>query len=193
MKLDKLKNPQKYTDLYVFDFGDYSSVGFTAEEVEELFESERYKDGKAYRIHRAHPDGTMELEGVNRETFFLESGMFFHSDNEFSARRNYKALVKLGVADAPPCRAKVHLAKYPDSKFVTAIVYPAEYDEQISRWLLDGNYRTEGFVEGGIRCVQKYYDSRCEILERHQLFGRTDEISRTGQDLLSNLKKAVQR
>jgi len=193
MKLDNLKNPQKYTDLYVFDFGDYTSIGFTTEEVGELFESERYKNGKAYRIYRAHPDGTMELKGVNRETFFLESGMFFHSDNEFTARKNFKNIVKLAVANIPPCRAKVHLAKYPDDKFITAIIYPAEYDNQISKWLLDGNYKTEGFAEGGTQCTQKYYDSQCEILKRHQLFGKTEKISRTGEELLSNLKKAVQR
>lgn len=193
MKLENLKNPQKYTDLYVFDFGDYSSIGFTAEEVGELFESERYKDCKAYRIHRAYPDGTMELAGVSRETFFLESGMFFHSDNEFTARQNFDKLIKLAVANTPPCKAKVHLTKLSDDKFVTAMIYPAEYDSLISRWLLDGDYRTEGYVEGGVRCVQKYYESDSELLEMHQLFGKSDEISRTGEDLAANLKQAVQR
>jgi hypothetical protein len=193
MKLENLQNPQKYTDLYVFDFGDYTGIGFTAEEVAELFESERYRDGKAYRIYRAHPDGTMELAGVSRGTFFLESGMFFHADSEFAARRNFNELVKLAVANIPPCKAKVHLTKFADNKFVTAIIYPAEYDGRISRWLLDGDYKTEGYVEGGVKCTEKYYAGSGEILERHQLFGKSDEISRTGENLVANLKHAVQR
>ena len=53
MKLPKLQKPDSYVGLYVVDFGDNTGVGFTAQEVAELFESERYKDCKAYKIHRA--------------------------------------------------------------------------------------------------------------------------------------------
>ena len=46
MKLPKLENPDRYQGLYVFDFGDHADVGFTVEEVAELLDSERYKEGK---------------------------------------------------------------------------------------------------------------------------------------------------
>jgi len=46
MKLPKLEKPDKYVGLYVFDFGDHVGVGFAAEEVAELLESEKYRDGK---------------------------------------------------------------------------------------------------------------------------------------------------
>jgi hypothetical protein len=193
MKLEKVKNPQKYQDLYVFDFGEYSSVGFTAQEVAELFESEKYKKGKAYRIHRANPDGTLELQGVDKELFALESGMFFYCDNEFTCRKNFKALISLAVSDSPPCNVKVHLVKYSKDKFAAACIYPAEYDNQISKWLLENNFKTNGQIVGGVNSVNRYYNSKCEIIEKHQLFGRTDDISRTADRLFSNLKEAVQR
>ena len=79
MKLPKLQKPDSYVGLYVVDFGDNTGVGFTAQEVAELFESERYKDCKAYKIHRAYPDGRLELKGVRRDIFQLEAGMFFFS------------------------------------------------------------------------------------------------------------------
>jgi hypothetical protein len=193
MKLPELQNPQKYTDLYVFDFGDHTSVGFTAEEVAELFESEKYKDCKAYKIHKAYPDGKLELKGMRAEIFQLEAGMFFHSSDLKTAKRDFKGLVNLAVKTAPPCRAKVHLAKYSEEKLVTVLIYPAEYDDQISTWLLDGGYKADGVAGAGIGAVQKYYDAELQILDRHQLFAKSAFESRTGQELLAAVKLAVQR
>jgi len=193
MKLPELEKPEKYVGLYIFDFGDHTGVGFTAEEVAELLESEKYKDGKVYKIYKACPDGRLELKGVPNETFQLEAGMFFYSSELQTARRDFKGLVDLAVKSSPPCRAKVHLAKYGDDKLAVALIYPAEYDDEFSSWLLNGRYRTGGAAEGGVGAVQGYYDRQPEILERHQLFGQSETISRTGTELLSSLKMAVQR
>jgi hypothetical protein len=193
MQLPKLQKPDKYVGLYVFDFGDHAGVGFTAEEVAELLDSEKFKDGKVYKIHRAYPDGTMELKGVRTENFQLEAGMFFYADNPQTAQADYKKLISLAVRSAPPCRAKVHLAEYGIDKYAVAVIYPAEYDDEISAWLLAGDYKTSGAVEGGIGAVQRYYEERPTLLERHQLFAKSAIESRTGQELLAHVKMAVQR
>jgi len=193
MELPKLTKPDKYVGLYVFDFGEHTGVGFTAQEAAELLESEKYKDCKVYKIHNAYPDGRLELKGVRAEIFQLEAGMFFYSNDLERASRGFKGLVNLAVSSAPPCRAKVHLAKYGDDKFVVAVIYPAEYDDEISRWLVDGEYKTSGAAEGGVEAVQRYYDDKPEILERHQLFGESEFESRTGQELLAAAKLAIQR
>lgn len=193
MKSPKLQKPDKYVGLYIFDFGDHTGVGFTAEEVAELLESEKYKDGKVYKIHNAYPDGQLELKGVPAQTFQLEAGMFFYSADLETADRDFKQLVNLAIQTAPPCRAKVHLAKYSDNKFVIAFIYPAEYDDEVSSWLLDGDYKTTGAAEGGTGAVQRYYDQKPQILERQQLFGQFIFESRTGQELLASVKLAVQR
>ncbi len=193
MKLPKLQKPDKYVGLYIFDFGDHSGVGFTAEEVAELLESEKYKDGKVYKIHRAWPDGRLELKGVTAQNFQLEAGMFFYSSDLESANRDFKQLNNLAIKTAPPCRAKVHLAKYSEDRFVVAFIYPAEYDNEVSSWLLEGEYKTAGSAEGGTGAVQKYYDQKLQILERHQLFAKSIYQSRTGRELLAGVKMAVQR
>jgi len=193
MRLAELQKPEKYVGLYIFDFGDHAGVGFTAEEVAELLESEKYKQSKVYKIHRAYPDGRLELKGVPAQIFQLEAGMFFYSSVLETVRGDFKKLVALAVGTAPPCRAKIHLAKYDDDKFVVALIYPAEYDDEVSSWLLDGQYKTSGAAEGGIEAVQRYYDYKPEILDRHQLFGKSEPISRTGSELLAGLKLAVQR
>ena len=193
MKLPKLQKPDKYVGLYIVDFGDHAGVGFTAQEVAELLESERYKNCKAYKIHKAYPDGKLELKGVRPEIFQLEMGLFFYSADSPTAKRDFKALSNLAVKTNPPSRAKLHLAKYTDDKFVTALIYPAEYDDEISSWLLEVQYKTAGAVEGGINAVQDYYDRKPEILDRHQLFAKSQLQSRTGEELLACLKLAVQR
>ncbi len=193
MELPKLQKPDRYVGLYIFDFGDHTGVGFTAQEVAELLESEKYSRGKVYKIHRAYPDGKLELRGVPAATFQLEAGMFFYSQDQECAELDYKALVDLAVRIAPPCRAKVYLAKHADDKFVVALIYPAEYDAEVSSWLTEGDYRTAGAAEGGTGAVQRYYDATAEILERHQLFAHSEPVSRTGQELLASLKLAVQR
>jgi hypothetical protein len=193
MKLPKLQNSEKYIGLYIFDFGDHTGVGFTAEEVAELLESEKYKDCKVYKIHRAYPDGKLELKGVPAQTFQLEAGMFFYSNDLELSRGHFKKLIDLSVVASPPFRAKVHLSKYADDKYVVALIYPAEYDDEFSSWLLDGQYNTSGTVEGGIGAVQRYYDGRPEILDRHQWSAKSKLISRTGRELFDGIKLAVQR
>lgn len=193
MKLPKLEKPEKYAGLYIFDFGDQAGIGFTAEEVAELLESERYREGKVYKIHRAYPDGRLEIKGVPARTFQLESGMLFYSATPEQAMSDYKGLVGAAVVAEPPCRAKVHLARYADDKFAVALVYPAEHEDEISTWLLARNYRSGGAAEGGTGAIERYYRDAPEILERHQLFGASESISRTGDELLVSLKRAVQR
>ncbi|MFC1677543.1 hypothetical protein ACFL3G_10845 [Planctomycetota bacterium] len=193
MNLPKLNNTQRYVGLYIFDFGEHTGVGFTAEEVAELLESEKYKDSKVYKIHKAYPDGRLELKGVRPEIFQLEIGMFFYASDNDTANSNFKKLTDLAIRTAPPCRAKVHLAKYSDEKFVTAIIYPAEYNDEISDWLLDSDYKTTGQAEGGFDAVQRYYDDKPQLIETQQLFSNSEYQSRTGEQLLANLKTAVQR
>ncbi|MFA5422393.1 MAG: hypothetical protein WC374_00865 [Phycisphaerae bacterium] len=193
MKLPELKKPDKYVGLYVVDFGDHSGVGFTAEEVAELLESEKFKDIKIYKIHNAYPDGRLELKGVSARTFQMETGMFFYSGDLETARLDYKKLTDIAVTAPPPCRAKLQLAKYSDGKFVTALIYPSEYNDELSRWLSDNNYKTAGPAEGGISAVTGYYRDEPEILERTQLFAVDKFESRTGEELLAATKIAVQR
>ena len=193
MELPKLEKPDSYVGLYIFDFGDHTGVGFTAQEVAELLESEKYRHGKVYKIHKAYPDGRLEIKGVPAEMFELEAGMFFYSSDEETARRNFKQLVDLAVRAAPPCRAKVHLARYGDESFVVALIYPAEHDDEVSSWLSTGGYKTTGAAEGGVATVQRYYDRQAEVLEQHQFFGQSESVSRTGEELLASIKLAVQR
>jgi len=192
MKLPEINDADKYTGLYVIDFGDHCGVGFTAEEVAELLESERFADVQVYKVHRANPDGTMELKGVPHETFTLEAGMFFHAADEITAQADYERLLEWAEGQLPPARCKVHLANT-DDWYITALIYPAEFDEAFSRWLLDGDYRTAGQVEGGTGAVERYYQAGWNVLQREQLWPASSIEHLQGQALLEATNRAIVR
>ncbi|MCP4454231.1 MAG: hypothetical protein GY809_22450 [Planctomycetes bacterium] len=193
MKLPKLEKPTQYVGLYVVDFGDHSGVGFTADEVAELLESEKHQPIQVYKIYRAHPDGTLDIKGVPTNTFQLESGLFFYTADLESGQQGFKRLVALAVTHQPPCRAKVHLAQWNEGQYVLGLIYPAEQEEEVSAWLTQGQFKAEGLAEGGVGAVQQYYDRAPDVLDRHQLFGQGRFESRTGDELLVGLKRAIQR
>jgi len=192
MKLPEVQNATKYIGLYVVDFGDHSGVGFTAAEVAELLDSERFGDIHIYKIHRAYPDGKMELKGISPEIFSLESGMFFYAADEAVALEDFARLTEWAQQQLPPSRCKVHLAKIGE-RYVTALIYPAECDDEFSRWLLDGQYRTAEAADGGISAVQGYYESNPQILEQKQLWPETAVENLRGETLLEAAKRAIVR
>ncbi|MBI4580386.1 MAG: hypothetical protein HY718_11830 [Planctomycetes bacterium] len=204
MRLPELENPAKYTGLYVFDFGGQVAVGYTADEIAVLLESERYRDGKVYRIHRALPDGTIELLGVARERFAAEEAMFFYRGDLELARRDLEDLDQLVARTPPPCRMKAQLARMKDRQdagptrgqaravYATVIIYPAEYSREVSRWLSDASYRGGDCVEGGISAVTDYYASGAAVLERRQWWPAAG-TSRPAEEVLATTHLPVQR
>lgn len=192
MKLPEIQNADKYTGLYVVDFGDHCGVGFTAVEVAELLESERFADVQVYKVHRANPDGTMELKGVPHQTFQLEAGMVFHANDEQTAQADFHQLMEWAKKQLPPARCKVQLAKSGDT-FVTTLIYPAEYNDEFSQWLIDGDYRIAGHVEGGTDAVQHYYDAEPQVLERKQLWPALSVKSLHGEALMEATNRAILR
>ncbi|MEN8126600.1 MAG: hypothetical protein ABFR90_02225 [Planctomycetota bacterium] len=192
MKLPEVKNADKYTGLYVVDFGNHCGVGFVAEEVAELLESEQFVDVQVYKVHRANPDGTMELKGVTKETFQLEAGMFFHAADEATATADFERLAAWANKQLPPARCKVQLSGTGDT-FITALIYPAEYGDAFSKWLLGGDYRTAGGVEGGTGAVQRYQDAQPNVIERKQLWPASSIEHLQGEQLLEATNRAIVR
>ncbi len=190
MKLPDVSNADKYKGLYVVDFGGACGVGFVAAEVAELLESERFDDVKVYKIHNAYPDGRMELKGVRRELFELEAGMLFYADGRETAMGDFERLIELAGGDVP-ARAKVHLARVGDRKYVTALIYPAEYDDEFSGWLLAGGYKTAGAAQGGVGAVQQYYDSDAEVIERRQIHSSGRQQVLSGEKLMATAMAAT--
>jgi hypothetical protein len=197
MKLPTLDQPHRYRGLYVFNFGEWTAVGYTAEEVAVLLESDEYRAGKVYKIVRATPDGQMELRGVAAERFQLESGLFFNRADLDAARADFAELVRLGQAQGAPCRAFVHLADRGEregvARYVTALIYPAEYEDEMAQWLERAGYCGGDIAEGGSSHVANYYAAEKVVLQRQQLWSHPAIQSRSADQVLGSVRQAVQR
>ncbi|MBP7934545.1 MAG: hypothetical protein KA354_07830 [Phycisphaerae bacterium] len=194
MKLPEVPSPERYGGLYVFDFGNQVAIGYTADEIAVLLESEKYRHGKVYRIHRALPDGTMELAGVPHERFQLEDGILFYRSTSEAARADYEALNRLAAAAPPPCRMKVQLARLEGAGHseLTVIIFPAEFTHDVAGWLDRLGYGGGDYVEGGPSQVTSYYEAGPAILARQQLWPAADD-SRPAEEVLATTHLAVQR
>ena len=194
MKLPELDDASRYAGLYVFDFDGQVAVGYTADEVAVLLESERYRDGKVYRIHRASPDGTMELQGVPRERFEMEDGLFFYRATLDAAKADLESLTTASQSTPPPCRAKVVLATLDGelARHVLALIFPAEQTHDIAGWLEAIHFNGGDLVEGGPSQVTRFYEAGKHERERRQFWPAQSE-SRSSAEVLASVGKAVQR
>jgi len=197
LELPRIDAPHEYVGLYIYDFGDWRSVGYTAEEVAMLLESEQYRGGAVYRIHSVRPDGRFELRSVSTERFALESGLMFCSSALDQARADFAALRAAAERTPPPCRAFAQLARREtentNAQFVVMLIFPAEHEDDVSRWLLDTGYAGGQTVEGGISAVTDYYREQPEILERQQLWPTKSRQSRSRGEVTGSVRRAVQR
>jgi hypothetical protein len=197
MKLPHVDDAQRMAGLFVFTHGEWTGVGYTAGEVAMLFESEQYRDGRAYRICRVTPDGRMELRGVDNTRFELENAMLFYRGTLADARSDFDALRGQGQRDTMPCRAFAHLAdRGPDAaphRYVTALIYPAEYDNDVASWLLRCGFEGGDVVEGGVSHVSNYYAEQNTVLAREQFWNTREIPSRSREEVLRSVGRAVQR
>lgn len=197
MKLPALDAAERYRGLYVVDFGEWTAVGYTADEVATLFESEQFRGGKAYRIHRAWPDGRMELIGIPRERFQLESAMLFWRGAAETAAADFETIRTAAATTPPPCRAFLHLADWGvdagAGRYVSALVFPAEYEADIGAWLSQIECAAGDIVEGGVSAATTYHAAEKRILRREQFHAPAGHASRSAADVFASVRRAVQR
>jgi hypothetical protein len=194
--LPRLTNPQRYTGLYVVDFGDTLSVGYVAGEVAALFDSNQFPRMRAFRIHRALPDGTVSLAQISRDRFRpgAEEALFFLRDDEPSARDDFDTLV--GLAEGKfPCPARLELAETPGREypFLTVLIYPAEYTDDVSSFLLSVSYEGGETVEFGTHHLAAFRQANPRIIEKVEITPAPTEAARRLEDLLATRHFATQR
>lgn len=197
MRIPEVAEPHRFRGLYLVQHEDWSALGYTADEVAMLLESERYRQARIYRVHNALPDGRMELVGVSPDRFQLESGMFFYSDNAEQASCDYDELVAQAARTLPPVRAYVQLADRGEAvdfgRYVIALVFPAEAEADIGSWLSQIGYEGGAIAEGGISYVTNYLEETKTILQRQQFWNTPAVPSRSREEVLSSVSVPVQR
>ncbi len=195
MNLPRLDPSKNYAGLYVVDFGDTAAVGYTAEEVAILLEQEKYAALKVYKLHRLHPDGTMELKGVSPRRWSAESAFVFSSRDAARAEHDFDALVALAENDPPPCRTRLlvgRLSYAPLFPEAAALLYPAEYEDEMSAWLLKHDFQGGETCDAGLSHANTV-TSHLEVHRRAQLPAAVWRESRSREEVLKAVGQAIQR
>ncbi|MBN2583682.1 MAG: hypothetical protein JXL80_11505 [Planctomycetes bacterium] len=195
MRLPRLDPQKNYDGLYVVDFGDAAAVGYTAEEVGVLLESDKYRDVRVYKVHRMHPDGTVELKGVASRRFDVESAFVFCSRDADRARKDFDDLTALAESDPLPCKARLlygQLGYQPQFPWVAALLYPAEYEDELSAWLLKHDVQAGETVDAGISHAT-VVAANLQVRDRAQLACRAWRESRDRDEVFRSVGRAVQR
>jgi hypothetical protein len=195
MQLPHLQHPEQYGGLYVVEFGDFVNVGYTAEEVAMLLESEQYRNAKVYRIHRAYADGRLELAGVQPKRFGLASGVLFYRRELADARKDYDSLRRLAEAQPPPCRVRLALSALREqaaTPYATLLAYAAKQDGEVSAWLLEHHVAAGDAVEGGPAALAAA-QADGDVIESTQLEAAPGRRSRSREEVLAAVGDRVQR
>lgn len=194
MNLPSVGDPDRYVGLFVFDFGEWCAVGYTADEVAMLLESEAYRSGKAYQIRRVTPEGGFELAGMSNRRFDFESGIVFFREHSSAAQADFDALRAAAEHVPASVRAFAHLVDFGSDcdrgRYATALVYPAEQEHEVSRWLLRQQYAGGDWCEGGSSVVTRFYERTRTVLDRFQV---QPLAARSRAEVLSSVRRAVQR
>ena len=195
-KLPRLDDPSRYVDLFVVDFADGQvGVGYTADEVAALAEREDYRARmKVYRIHDAQADGRVELVGVPIERFSLEAGMFFGTEQLSSARADHEELCSLLRRSPPPTRCRLVLGECRGwrTPFQVGLVYPAECDPAMARYLNEHRYHGGVNVVGGTGIVIEF-NEQAIVLESEGFAPQADRAGRDWETLRTAVGQTLQR
>jgi hypothetical protein len=193
-KLPALSDPVKYTGLYIFDFGDHVSVGYTAEEIAYLLADEKYADGEVYKIYRAHADGTLELRSVDPHSWGQTTGMIFWFADRQASFDALDELKSLSTDNPPPGEFEALVVHTVGQDFVYALVmrYSQELDDVLASWLLKIDYQAGQQVEAGRKKVQSILANSTELL-REQFGADGFRQSRSMDDVLNSVEKPIQR
>ncbi len=195
MRLPPLSDPHRYAGLYVYDFGDHVSIGYTACEVRMLRETQKFQGGTAYEVYRVDENGAMELRGAGDERLAATEAFCFLRREGADARRDYSAI--RGAAEQDPVFACVELQLARvydfDPADVTALLYPIAASVVVSNWL---QIHAAGFgdsVEAGQDAYVRLIQSSGMRIDSCQLAARMDYTDRSADEVFAAVDLTCQR
>ncbi len=193
--LPPIRNPQRYAGLYVYDFGEHVSVGYTAAEIRVLRESAAHRGGTAYEIYRVDENGSMELRGVLDDRLAQRESICLLRRDGSDARRDYDALRKASDRDPIGCAVEMQLAKLYafDPPHVTALSYASSATSVVAGWLLIHAPGAGDEVAGGSDAHARLAASDGVRIASCELQVKSNFRDRSADEVLKQVDRALQR
>jgi hypothetical protein len=191
VRIPRLDHPQDYAGLFLYDFGDHVSVGYTAEEIRILLTTPQHARGKAYLIYRVDEAGCFELRGMSEEPLGRKQGIVFSYREPSRARTDFDWLRAAAAETAPHCAAELQLVQTKETDLPWAVVlsYPQHASALASAWL-----SRLGFAggDGAASGVQVTSDSAL-VVEHCRLQCDRRLAPRSKEEVLARVDEPVQR
>ena len=195
MKLPPLKDPQRYVGLFAFDFGEWVSVGYTAEEVAILLASEEYAGGKAFQVYRVDDHGNVELIGVTGRELEAEEIIIFARASADRAGDDFGELRRLATAQPPPCNLRLELTDLPevDPPHLVAMLFPRHANRPVAQWLSDAGFAGGDTVMAGEHVRRLYHEAGVSPVMSTVLPAAADRRPRAPDEVLATVRELIQR
>lgn len=193
--LPPIRDPQRYAGLFVYDFGEHVSVGYTAAEIRVLRESAAHRDGIAYEIYRVDENGAMELRGAADNRLTQRESVCLLRRDGADARRDYDALREASDRNPIGCAVEMQLAKLYsfDPQHVTALSYVSSATSVVSGWLLTHASDAGDEVVGGVDEHARLVASDGVRIESCELLIKPGFRDRSADEVLAQVDRALQR
>lgn len=148
-----------------------------AHEALELLDQDAHAVLEIFRVHRAYPDGRLDLVGVTPAALREVDGMLLLCDNAGQARAEYDGLIAAALRSPPPCRIDMRFAHARDfdSSHVVAMTYSAACGEGVAQWLV-----AVGFDSGARMDASPSHRRRFESALSQVILSTTLEPSDSG-------------
>jgi hypothetical protein len=195
MKLPPITDPQHYVGLYVYDFKTHVAVGYTAQEIRILRESERYRNGTAYEVYRVNEQGGFELRGALDERLVRREAICFLRHDAGKARGDFDVLRVAAEHRPVPAAVEMTLTKVYefDPPHVTALAYPAASSTAVSGWLTAIGFEGGDRVVGGIDVHATLAAAGGLSIDSCRLRALLDYEDRSAEEVLAAVQNALQR
>jgi len=195
MRLPPLSDPHRYAGLFVYDFGDHVSIGYTANEIRMLRETQRFRDGTAYEVYRVDECGAMELRGAGDERLAAIEAVCFQRHEGAAARRDYDGIRRAADRDPVAARVELQLARVYDfdPPDVTAVLYPVAASVVVSTWLQTHAAGLGDEIMAGEDAYIRFTQSSGMRVDSCQLAARLDYTDRPAEEVFANVDLACQR
>ncbi len=193
--LPPIPNAKQYEGLFIYDFGDHVSVGYTAGEIRLLRHAMAHHKGTAYQIYRVNERGGLELRGVQDPGLSLREAICFLRTDATVARKDYESILFEAQSRPLPCDAELRLVRSygfepPD---LTALIYPGWASHVVSGWLGDLTSTPGDQVHGGAQALQNLESGGGISIATTVLPSSMDYSDRSEQEVLATTDRPLQR
>jgi hypothetical protein len=194
MHLPAIPQPSRYAGLFVIDFGEWTSVGYTADEVHALLGTPEHASARAFRINRIDEEGCIELAGWDARQLPREELIVLACDSPDDAVAVFDAIRRTLDAGPPGVALTLDRSDWPDGDRPDVVVlrFAQHASTQVCAWLSAIALPAGTLPSGGADLLPGYL-ATARVLTTAHMAGPDDLRPRPLDVLLRSVRQPLQR